>query len=559
MKSILFFIHFILTLNILFSQEYKLNYVGSTTTENKIKNFETYKDLVLEIEDSLISLKKTGNINAIVKSFLMIDSLNFNVEIEKNQKIKYLQIINEAKFDELVKSILSSYKSEAGLIKIDETDIIAREISKKLSKKGFPFAKVSFKNHELSQSSIIRSNLNIDYGSRRYLDKIIVKGYEDFPANFTNNIFKINKNRFFDIDKATKQSKLIDNTNFARNIREPEILFTNDSTSLYLYLEKIRRNSFDGFISFDSDENSGKINIQGYAKISIINTFNSGEKINFDFKSQKNQDRSLNSNFIFPYFLGSPFNLKYSLNLIQKDSSFTSNENSIDIELNLKNVKVGLGFQKNKSNSIAQTQFVEDFNSKLFNISSEYFIADSNDKLISEKFKLLVKIGSGKKIQLNNETRLTRYKLELGKKFDFSERFKLQSLITKEKINSENLVNNELIRFGGSESIRGFDNNSIFADGYTLLATNLNFYLNETLYVYSIFDIANYTNSILDLDQDIYSGGIGFSTVTENGVISINYSKGNNWGNSFNLKNAKINVIFTTFFWCSTDTILKKP
>lgn len=558
MKSILFFIHFILTLNILFSQEYKLNYVGSTTTKNKIKNFETYKDLVLEIEDSLISLKKTGNINAIVKSFLMIDSLNFNVEIEKNQKIKYLQIINEAKFDELVKSILSSYKSEAGLIKIDETDIIAREISKKLSKKGFPFAKVSFKNHELSQSSIIRSNLNIDYGSRRYLDKIIVKGYEDFPANFTNNIFKINKNRFFDIDKATKQSKLIDNTNFARNIREPEILFTNDSTSLYLYLEKIRRNSFDGFISFDSDENSGKINIQGYAKISIINTFNSGEKINFDFKSQKNQDRSLNSNFIFPYFLGSPFNLKYSLNLIQKDSSFTSNENSIDIELNLKNVKVGLGFQKNKSNSIAQTQFVEDFNSKLFNISSEYFIADSNDKLISEKFKLLVKIGSGKKIQLNNETRLTRYKLELGKKFDFSERFKLQSLITKEKINSENLVNNELIRFGGSESIRGFDNNSIFADGYTLLATNLNFYLNETLYVYSIFDIANYTNSILDLDQDIYSGGIGFSTVTENGVISINYSKGNNWGNSFNLKNAKINVIFTTFFWCSTDTILKK-
>ena len=548
MKSILFFIHFILTLNILFSQEYKLNYVGSTTTKNKIKNFETYKDLVLEIEDSLISLKKTGNINAIVKSFIMIDSLNFNVEIEKNQKIKYLQIINEAKFDELVKSILSSYKSEAGLIKIDETDIIAREISKKLSKKGFPFAKVSFKNHELSQSSIIRSNLNIDYGSRRYLDKIIVKGYEDFPANFTNNIFKINKNRFFDIDKATKQSKLIDNTNFARNIREPEILFTNDSTSLYLYLEKIRRNSFDGFISFDSDENSGKINIQGYAKISIINTFNSGEKINFDFKSQKNQDRSLNSNFIFPYFLGSPFNLKYSLNLIQKDSSFTSNENSIDIELNLKNVKVGLGFQKNKSNSIAQTQFVEDFNSKLFNISSEYFIADSNDKLISEKFKLLVKIGSGKKIQLNNETRLTRYKLELGKKFDFSERFKLQSLITKEKINSENLVNNELIRFGGSESIRGFDNNSIFADGYTLLATNLNFYLNETLYVYSIFDIANYTNSILDLDQDIYSGGIGFSTVTENGVISINYSKGNNWGNSFNLKNAKINVIFTTFF-----------
>ena len=548
MKSVLFFIHFILTLNILYSQEYKLNYIGSTTTENKIKSFETYKDLVLEIEDSLISLKKTGNINAIVKSFLMIDSLNFNVEIEKNQKIKYLQVINEAKFDELVKSILSSYKSEEGLIKIDETDIIVREISKKLSKEGFPFAKVSFKNHDLSQSSVIRSNLNIDYGSRRYLDKIIVKGYEDFPDNFTKNIFKINKNRFFDIDKATKQSKLIDNTNFARNIKEPEILFTNDSTSLYIYLEKIRRNSFDGFISFDSEENSGKINIQGYAKISLNNTFNTGEKINFDFKSQKNQDRSLNSNFIFPYFLGSPFNLKYSLNLIQKDSSYTSNENSIDLELNLNKVKVGIGFQKNESYSDSQIEFVENFNSKLYNVSSEYFIPDSDDKLISEKFKLLVKYGSGKKIQLNNESHLNKFKLELFKKFNFSSRFKLQSSFVREKINSKNLVNNELIRFGGSESIRGFDDNSIFADGYTLLATNLNFYLNDTIYIYGIFDLANYTNSILDLDQNIYSGGIGFSTLTENGVISINYSKGNNWGNSFNLKNAKINVIFTTFF-----------
>ena len=548
MKSVLFFIHFILTLNILYSQEYKLNYIGDTKTENKIKNFDTYKDLVLGIEDSLISLKKTGNINAEVKSFLMIDSLNFNVEIEKNQKIKYLQIINEAKFDELVKNILNSYKSEEGLIKIDETDIIAREISKKLSKNGFPFAKVRFKNHDLTQSSVIKSNLNIDYGSRRYLDKIIVKGYEDFPSNFIKNIFKTNKNRFFDIDKATNQSKLIDNTNFARNIKEPEILFTNDSTSLYLYLEKVRRNSFDGFISFDSDENSGKINLQGYAKISLNNTFNIGEKINFDFKSQKNQDRSLNSSVIFPYFLSSPFNLKYSLNLIQKDSSYTSNENSVDVELNLNKLKVGVGFQKNESYSDGQIEFIENFNSKLFNVSSEYFIPDSDDKLISEKFRLLVKYGTGKKIQLNNETNLNKYKLELIKKFNFSSRFKLLSSIVKEKINSKNLVNNELIRFGGSNSIRGFDDNSIFADEYTLLATNLNFFLNDTIYIYGIFDLANYTNSILNLDQDIYSGGIGFSTLTENGVISINYSKGNNWGNSFNLKNAKINVIFTTFF-----------
>ena len=69
MKSVLFFIHFILTLNILYSQEYKLNYIGSTTTENKIKSFETYKDLIMEIEDSLISLKKNGKYKCHSKVF----------------------------------------------------------------------------------------------------------------------------------------------------------------------------------------------------------------------------------------------------------------------------------------------------------------------------------------------------------------------------------------------------------------------------------------------------------------------------------------------------------
>ena len=551
MKSVLIFIHFILTFNFIYSQDYKLNYLGNTPADKKIKIFDSYKDLVLDVEDSLISLKKKGNLIAKVKSFVMVDSFNFNAEIQKNQKVKYLQIINESKLDELIINTIEPYKSKKGLIKFDEIDIVAREISKKLSEAGFPFAKVSFDNRDLIQL-VLKSKLIIDYGSRRYLDKIIVKGYEDFPENFTKNIFKIHKNKFFDIDKATNQSKLIDNTNFARNIKDPEILFTNDSTSLYLYLEKTRRNLFDGFISFDSDENSGKINIQGYAKISLINTFNSGEKLNFDFKSQKNQDRSLSSNVIFPYFLSSPFNLKYTLNLIQKDSSFTSNENSIDVELNLNKFKVGIGFQKNDSNSNSQNQFIENFNSTVFNISSEYLIPNSFEKFISEKFKISARYGLGKKIQLNNETRLSRYKLELSKIFNFSSRFNLQALIVKEKINSKNLVNNELIRFGGSKSIRGFDDKSIFADDYTLLITNLNFYLNNSICIFSIFDIANYTNTILDIEKNIYSGGFGISTETENGIISINYSKGNNWGESFNLKNAKINVIFTTFFWLAT-------
>ena len=350
------------------------------------------------------------------------------------------------------------------------------------------------------------------------------------------------------MDKALSLANKIDKTGFARNIKDPEILFTKDSSSLYLYIDKIRRNIFDGFLSFDTDENSGRINIEGYAKINLINTFNGGEKINFDFRSQKNQDRSLNSDVYIPYVFGSPLNLKYGLNLIQKDSSYTSNENLIDIDMIFGNIRSGLGLQTNKSTSEEAIENVENFKSKLINVFSEYIILDDSDQLIPELFKISLRYGSGLKEQSGEKTNFSKYSVELHRKFNLSSKFKLQSSITRRKINSKNLVNNELLRFGGYNSIRGYDENSIFTDGYTLLKTSLNYYLNDTIYIYTIFDLANYSNEILDLDEDIYSGGLGFSSRTENGIISISYSKGNRWGNSFNLKNAKINVIFITFF-----------
>ena len=548
MKSQLLFIKFLLVTSFIYSQDYNLKFINESESNKRVKIFDNYKDLVLSVEDTLISLKKRGNLEAEVKSFIMVDSLNYEVQINKNQKIKYVKISNLSDLDNDVLNILNIYKLENGLVKFEEIDEILSEISKKLSRKGFPFATLAFKNHDLITSLTLESDLLIDYGDKRFLDKVVVKGYEDFPKNFKKNIFKLKKDKLLDLEQALDKSKLINRTKFARNSRDPEILFTKDSTSLFLYLEKIRKNSFDGFISFDTDENSGKINIQGYAKISLNNTFNAGENINFDFNAQKNQDRSLKSNINIPYFLGSAFNVNYTLNLIQKDSTYTSNENIIDIDVNLNKTKLGLGFQKNKSDSGIETENIKSFDSKLFNVFSEYLIIDEGDKFNPEFFKLSLRYGLGKKEQLNNITSISKYKLEISKKFNISKRFKFQPLIIKEKINSKNLVNNELLRFGGGNSIRGFDDNSIFSDSYTLLKTNLNYYLNDTIYIYTIFDIANYTDNILNIEKDIYSGGFGFSTLTENGLISVNYSKGNYWGNSFNLKNAKINVIFLTFF-----------
>jgi len=552
-KSGLFLIQMLLAFNFVYSQQYILEFKNTTESEKKTKKYKSYKDLILAIEDTLVLIKKQGFYNAKVNSLIRKDSFNYEVILNKNQMVEYIEISNKSAFDENIVKILNKYTENGKLIRFKQIESVTKEITEILSEGGYPFGKVGFINYELVNPTTIKLEMEIQYGSKRNIDKVIVKGYENFPKNFIKNIFKPGKSNSLDVDKALSLANKIDKTGFARNIKDPEILFTKDSSALYLYIDKIRRNTFDGFLSFDTDENSGRINIEGYAKINLINTFNGGEKINFDFRSQKNQDRSLNSDVYIPYVFGTPLNLKYGLNLIQKDSSYTSNENLIDIDMIFGNIRSGLGLQTNKSTSEEAIENVENFKSKLINVFSEYIILDNSDQLIPELFKISLRYGSGLKEQSGEKTNFSKYSVELHRKFNLSSKFKLQSSITRRKINSKNLVNNELLRFGGYNSIRGYDENSIFTDGYTLLKTSLNYYLNDTIYIYTIFDLANYSNEILDLNEDIYSGGIGFSSRTDNGIVSISYSKGNNWGNSFNLKNAKINVIFVTFFWLPTD------
>ena len=547
-KSGLFLIQILLSVNLLYSQEYVLEFISNEEVSKKVKKFNNYSELILSIDDSLSSIKKQGYFGAKVDSFLKLDSLNYQVSISKNQKVKYVDILNKDELDENTLKILNNYSLENGLVKFEKIDSVAKEISEILSELGYPFSEISFKNLESINPLVISLEIDINYGTKRNIDKVVVQGYENFPKNFINNIFKPGKNKSLDVDKALAQSNLIDKSRFARNKRNPEILFTKDSTALYLYIEKIRRNSFDGFISFNSDENSGKINVEGYAKISLNNTFNLGENINFDFKSQKNRDRALNSNIYLPYILGSALNLNYGLNLTQRDSTFTSNENIIDVDMNFRNLRAGLGFQINNSTVDTEAQNVEDFKSRSINIFSDYTLVDDEDILIPDLFKISFRFGTGLKEQSLEKTNFNKFSIELYKKFNFSSKLKFQTKIFREEINSKNLVNNELLRFGGSNSIRGFDDNSIFTDGYTLLNSSLNFYINDTIYIYTIFDVANYSNDILNIEQDIYSGGFGFSSITKNGIVSISYSKGNNWGNRFNLKNAKINVIFAAFF-----------
>src|SRR5699024_10374358 len=98
---------------------------------------------------------------------------------------------------------------------------------------------------------------------------------------------------------------------------------------------------------------------------------------------------------------------------------------------------------------------------------------------------------------------------------------------------SENYLDNELFRFGGISSIRGFSENSIPASFYSSIQLEYRYLLSQNLYIHSITDYANFKNSRLQINQNLYGIGLGLGLKTKAGLLKIDFANGKTDGEKF--------------------------
>jgi hemolysin activation/secretion protein len=113
---------------------------------------------------------------------------------------------------------------------------------------------------------------------------------------------------------------------------------------------------------------------------------------------------------------------------------------------------------------------------------------------------------------------------------------------------SDSFLTNELLRFGGINSIRGFNENSIYATLLTVFNTEYRYQFNQGLYLNSIIDIGYFENDAISLKEKLYSYGIGLGLQTKAGLLKLNIANGNTENQSFNFSNTKIHLVLSSRF-----------
>ena len=546
MKNLLIFIISIFFSSTYFTFSQKINLEFDNGNREL---FDNYKDLLFRVDDSIKVLKKNGFALAEVKEFNRIDSLNYKVKIKKYSQFEFIKLAPyDGNFLESVNKLLDKYLIKDKKIPLNSLNEIITKLSDFFSSMGFPFVEINITYSEIIDSKTISGNLEIFTNEVRKIDGYIVKGYEKFPVKFIERLLEFRIGDKLDVKKLKNSSSYINSLQFVRQMKDPEILFTKDSTFVYLYYEKLKRNNFDGLITLSSGESDNKVSLDGYLKLFLLNSLNYGETIKIDYNSVNNGLKILKTNFKIPFVFNSDFSIESHLNITQNDSTFTNSNFLFKTGLDKRKIGNYLGFSIENSTSEFSNNVYENFKSVQIFYELYYHLFNTDNYDNNELFSISAKFFLGQKNQLDNKSKKNNFDIDIFKKTKIFQRTNIMSNIRYEKLVSQNLVNNEMIRFGGAESIRGFIDESITANEYFLSRNDINFMLNKSFSLIGIVDYAYYENEIFNTLRNIYSLGIGFNLLNEKNLISLNYASGSDFNQKLNFKNARLSINFISFF-----------
>ncbi|MBG7613550.1 hypothetical protein IU405_14945 [Polaribacter sp. BAL334] len=512
----------------------KINY------QKKIKNIPSINS---EIEKISTLLKNMGYFTNTIDSIKKIDkkysaffSLNdliekaiIRIDSSENATIKNIKLIN------------NSFE-----IKISELEPMLNSISETLDNEGKSFSKVQLKNIQINHKTLF-ADLEINPSEKRTIQKVIIKGYENFPTSFLKNYFRIKPSTIFNQKKIEEISSNSKNLPFIEEIKPPEVLFTKDSTQLFVYISKKQNNSIDGIVNFSSKENGGVL-FNGMLDVRFQNIINTGERFEIFWNSIAEERQEFKITTAIPYIFNSIFSPEIAFSIYKQDSTFLNTNFKANLKFSLDNFyKLGIQYESESSENLEQlkTNNIETFSNNFYGIYFSY-TKPRNDVFYFDKFHFDINPAFGRRKTSNDFTNQFKIKTTLSYIWDINPR---NSLFIKNEtgyLNSDTYLTNELFRIGGANSIRGFNEQSIFTESYTFFNIEYRILTNSRSYLYSITDFGRFSSQ--NEQKNALGFGIGYFFNTINSQININLAAGKNNSNPIDFKQVKLIVNWKNFF-----------
>tara|TARA_B100000949_G_scaffold70242_2_gene62456 strand:+ start:1837 stop:3534 length:1698 start_codon:yes stop_codon:yes gene_type:complete len=540
-----------LTLSIKAEKPISKGIMDSLQMKTTFKDFNSLKN---EADTLYLKFQRMGFIESELLSLTKENDSSYLANFSLGKKFHHIKVfyLNEDFTKKELQQVSSEVEGPYFILPFEKISLSLRKLTALRNQKGNAFARVKLSDFEKDENENLSATLVVENGNVRTVDSIVVKGYEKFPRTFLKYYAGVRKGKIFNQKKLVAQNENLNGLGFVSAVKPPEALFRRDSTTVYFYLEKQNNNLFDGILGFATDEETQKLTFNGYLNLELNNNLNYGEQLLINYKADGKEQVNFRAKLTLPYLFNTPFGLSGELKIFKRDSTFITTEQQIRATYQIDpRSTVYAGYKGYESSNLLDEAIagipIEDFRSQFFIVGGSY-IKSQNRKLFPVKTGVFLDAGIGSRKKDGMSESQLGVETVLNNIFNLNYRNSIFIQNQTSALFSENYLVNELFRFGGINSIRGFNENSIDASFFSIINTEYRYQFNDGIYIHSIIDLGYFENETISIKQNLYSFGFGLGLNTKAGLFKFNVANGNAQDSDFSFSNTKIHISISSKF-----------
>lgn len=473
---------------------------------------------------------------------------------------------------ELVNKLRISSSFAGDPISFDRFRLLCTKILEDQQNNGYPFAQLKTVDIRV-QDNLIFAGLHLEPFHAVVFDSLQIFGDVKLNRNYLEQHLGIASGAPYNQQRIDQIASRLGRLGFTELNGEPQLQFSPAGATIGLPLKAIRANRFDGIAGLYSDtqQNPDRIRLTGSLNLLLLNALHRAEQMELFWQSQGEGTQSLHVKLDYPYAFQMPVMTGMAFQLHRQDSSWVqvNYAPTLGFELTEKLfMRLKGTFTRNTLLNIpatSQDPFLAgmDYQLALYALETEYYSQDWQGSFTRKGYHIALEAGAGNR-RIRQNTRFEPAVYEQLTVSTLQMRFSLaaewirpvglqssfSSLVKAAHWQGKQLVNNQVFRLGGFNSLRGFDQDALLASSYFISRVEYRLFTAEKSY-FSLFANGGWIELRAQgrTHQDWPWGlGAGMSLETRPGLLSVYYALGAQENAPLQFRRAKIHIGLTSLF-----------
>jgi outer membrane protein assembly factor BamA len=461
--------------------------------------------------------------------------------------------------------------------------VLPQKIISHYQDNGYPFAKVKWDSIRLESNSI-SARLFIDAGPLYKMDSVGVYGTARISKSFLLHYLGIPTGGVYRQDILDRIDQKLLELPYLEQTQPWNVTMHTTGYVVNFYFRPKRTNQVDALVGLlpSNEQNGGKFLLTADAQVVLKNAFGGGETIDFNWEQIQPKSPRLFLFFEQPYIFRSDFGLTTGFQLYKKDSTFLNIEGRLGVQYAFgRNRSFNILLQSQRTNlldidtnSVKFTKRLPDIiDMSTLSLGLEYIFINTDYRFNPRRgSELSVSASAGRKeIRQNNavtqikdpsfnygalydsirrNSYQLRFRLSGARYFPVAKQAALKIAVQAGWLETPNYFRNEMFQLGGYHLLRGFDEESIYANRFAVAGIEYRYLVDLNSYFFGFVDAgwSNFKNEVSAFDHTYIGVGGGMAFQLKQGIFNISYALGKRDDVRLNLRQSKIHFGYTSFF-----------